>query len=115
MLACIATTAAHARNDILTRFDHIVVPLLQDARTLHIIAHSWGTVLSYEGLRRLDDVDLSGRVANLILLGSPLSIAPVQRNLFARVADGRPRTATSGLPSERATRRAVSTDSAHER
>ncbi len=77
------------RNSILARFDDIVTPLLRDGHKLHIIAHSWGTVVSYEGLRRLDDAGLPGRVANFIVLGSALSIGPVQRNLFGRVADGR--------------------------
>ena len=77
------------RNGILTRFDEIVVPLLDEGQTLHIIAHSWGTVVSYEGLRRLDDASPPGRVANLFVLGSALSIRAVQRNLFRRVPDGR--------------------------
>jgi pimeloyl-ACP methyl ester carboxylesterase len=77
------------REDILSRFDDIVMPLLEAGRTLHIIAHSWGTVVSYEGLRRLDGEALPGRVANLVVLGSALSIGAVQRNLFGRVSDGR--------------------------
>ncbi len=77
------------RNDILSRFDDVVIPLLREGKTLNIIAHSWGTVVSYEGLRRLDDAGLPGRVANLFVLGSALSIGTVQRNLFGRVTDGR--------------------------
>lgn len=77
------------RNDILSRFEDVAIPLLHDARTLHVIAHSWGTVVAYEGLRRLDQKAPAGRVANLITLGSALSIATVQGNLFGRVSDGR--------------------------
>ncbi|QDV73724.1 hypothetical protein [Botrimarina mediterranea] len=77
------------REAILARFDEVVRPLLADGHTLHIIAHSWGTVVSYEGLRRLDDQSYTGRVANLFTLGGALSIGTVQRNLFGRVNDGR--------------------------
>lgn len=77
------------RMDILARFDDVVIPLLRDGHTLNIIAHSWGTVVAYEALRRLDNENFSGRVANLFVLGSALSIRPVQRNLFGRVTDGR--------------------------
>jgi hypothetical protein len=77
------------RNSILSRFDEVVVPMLNGGRTLHVIAHSWGTVVAYEGLRRRDYKRPSGRIANLITLGSALSIGPVQANLFRRVTDGR--------------------------
>jgi len=77
------------RNDILARFDDVVIPLLRAGKTLNIISHSWGTVVSYEGLRRLDQENLPGRVANLFVLGSALSIGTVQGNLFGRVTDGR--------------------------
>ena len=77
------------RNGILARFDEVVLPPLRDGRAVNIIAHSWGSVVAYEGLRRLDEETFPGRVANLIVLGSPLSIGPVQRNLFDRVGGGR--------------------------
>ena len=76
------------RESILSRFDDVVLPLLREGRTIHVIAHSWGTVVSYEGLRRLDGQQFPGRVGNLIVLGSALSIGAVQRNLFGRVGDG---------------------------
>lgn len=77
------------RNSILSRFEEVVSPMLNAGCTLHIISHSWGTVVAYEGLRRLDERRPAGRVANLITLGSALSIATVQGNLFGRVSDGR--------------------------
>ena len=77
------------RNAILTRFDNVVVPLLTDGRIVHIISHSWGTVVAYEGLRRLDAEQFDARVANLFVLGSALSLEIVQWNLFDRVDDGR--------------------------
>lgn len=76
------------RESVLSRFDEIVVPLIQSGQKLHILAHSWGTVVSYEGLRRLDNSGLAGRVANLIVLGSALSLGPVQSNLLGRVESG---------------------------
>jgi hypothetical protein len=77
------------RKQILQRFDSIVRPLLDNGVKVHVISHSWGTVVAYEGLRNLDSVSLSGRVANLFVVGSALSIGAVQSNLFGRVTDGR--------------------------
>lgn len=76
------------RESILARFDNVVRPMLDAGVTLHIIAHSWGTVVAYEGLRRMDNDPLIGRVANLFVAGSALSIDPVRRNLFRRVDGG---------------------------
>jgi len=76
------------RESILSRFNEIVHPLLKDGRTIHVISHSWGTVVSYEGLRRLNNETFPGRVANLFVLGSALSIGAVQRNLFGRLSNG---------------------------
>ena len=80
---------ASVRSQILQRFDSTVRPLLDNGVTIHIISHSWGTVVAYEGLRNIDSVSLSGRVANLFVVGSALSIGAVQSNLFGRVPDGR--------------------------
>ena len=52
-------------------------------------SHSWGTVVAYEGLRNLDAFPASGRVENLFVVGSALSISAVQWNLFGRLSDGR--------------------------
>jgi len=80
---------ASVRSQILQRFDAIIRPLLDNSERVHIISHSWGTVVAYEGLRNLDAVSLGGRVANLFVVGSALSIGAVQSNLFGRVTDGR--------------------------
>jgi hypothetical protein len=77
------------REAVLHVFDDVVRPLLTAGKKIHLIAHSWGTVVSYEGLRRLDAATFPGQVANLFLVGSALSIAPVRSNLFGRVSDGR--------------------------
>jgi pimeloyl-ACP methyl ester carboxylesterase len=63
--------------------------LLDSGLHVHVISHSWGTVVAYEGLRHLDEVSLSGRVENLFVVGSALSLGPVQANLFGRVTNGR--------------------------
>ena len=60
------------RKAILSRFDDVFLPLLEEGRTIHVISHSWGTV-AYEGLRRHDGEQLGGHVANLFVLGSALS------------------------------------------
>lgn len=77
------------REAILSRFDDVLLPLLQEGRTVHVISHSWGTVVAYEGLRRHDGEQPGGHVANLFVLGSALSIGVVQNNLLERVGDGR--------------------------
>ena len=82
-------TNSVTREAILQRFYQVVRPLLASGTTVHIVAHSWGTVVAYEGLRNMDGVSLSGQVENLIVAGSALSIGAVQSNLFGRVSDGR--------------------------
>jgi hypothetical protein len=77
------------RRQILQRFDAVVRPLLDSGLHVHVISHSWGTVVAYEGLRHLDEESLSGRVENLFVVGSALSLGPVQSNLFGRVTNGR--------------------------
>lgn len=82
-------TQQATRNEILNRFNVIVKPLLENGETLHIVSHSWGTVVAYEALRLMDQNTFSGRVANLFTVGAALSISAVQWNLFDRVSDGR--------------------------
>ena len=77
------------RNQILAEFDRVVRPLLAQGNRIHIVSHSWGTVVAYEGLRQLDHASLPGRVRNLFTAGSAISINAVQSNLFQRVTNGR--------------------------
>ncbi|HUG66655.1 MAG TPA: hypothetical protein VMM76_02820 [Pirellulaceae bacterium] len=68
------------RRHVLDEFHRVVRPLLQSGATLEIIAHSWGTVVSYEGLLELDArLGLGGRVRNWFTVGSALSLPPVKR------------------------------------
>jgi pimeloyl-ACP methyl ester carboxylesterase len=77
------------REAILKIFDDKVRPLLRDGATVHVVSHSWGTVVAWEGLRRLDTEPLAGRVATLFVVGSALSIGPVQSNLRTRIPNGK--------------------------
>jgi hypothetical protein len=83
-------TVTSIREQILDRFDRVVRPLLQGGAVVEVISHSWGTVVAYEGLRRLENPGpssppLKGVVHNLFTVGSALSIGPVKVNLFGRV------------------------------
>jgi metacaspase-1 len=84
-------TISSIREQILQRFDRVVRPLLEGGAEVEIISHSWGTVIAYEDLRRLDaqtSGSLRGTVHNLFTVGSALSIGPVKLNLASRVPGG---------------------------
>jgi hypothetical protein len=68
-----------------------VRPLLEGGAEVEVISHSWGTVVAYEGLRRLDSRppgSLRGVVHDLFTVGSALSISPVRENLAGRFPGG---------------------------
>lgn len=79
------------REKILKRFLDEVEPLLKSGNPVEIIAHSWGTVIAYEGLRRLDDKasTIPGVVRNFFTVGSALSIPQVKSRLLPEFRDGR--------------------------
>jgi hypothetical protein len=77
------------RDGVIGRFLEKVRKPLEEGATLEIISHSWGTVVAYEGLRRLDVGELAGSVHTLFTVGSALSIAPVKRCLLPDFRDGR--------------------------
>lgn len=83
-------TDGSIRERVLARFDAVVRPLVEAGANVEIISHSWGTVVSYEGLRRLaaGPTPLPGRVHNLFTVGSALSIWPVRANLAGRMPGG---------------------------
>jgi len=89
-------TDASVRGKILARFDEVVRPLLESGAEVEVISHSWGTVVAYEGLRRLGAGSAAapaGKVRNLFTVGSALSIWPVRVNLAGRFPGGeRPRS-----------------------
>jgi hypothetical protein len=73
------------RCRILQRFEGVVRPLLACGATLHVIGHSWGSLISYESLRTLDSSgDLTGRVGTLFSVGSPMWMKFVRKHLAQR-------------------------------
>lgn len=82
---------AKLRAQVLDRFTRIVGPLLAAGNELEIIAHSWGTVVAYEGLRQLSEKAAlpSRSVRHFFTCGAALAIGAVRWNLFGRVKDGR--------------------------
>jgi hypothetical protein len=82
------------RTQVIGRFNDVVQPLLQQPGTIvHVISHSWGTVVAYEALRGFDpSAFANGVIPTLFTVGSALSIAPVKRLLLPNAIDGaRPR------------------------
>ena len=78
------------RDAVQERFIDAVVPLLRGGATIDVISHSWGTVVAYEALRRLDGESFQGHVRTLFTVGAALAILPVRRRVRPR--DGqRPR------------------------
>jgi metacaspase-1 len=80
------------RNQVIDRFHAVARPLLEAGARLEVIGHSWGTVVAYEALRRLDGAgpELPDQaVHNFFTAGSALSIAPVKRSLLPEAVDGR--------------------------
>jgi hypothetical protein len=86
---------SNIRGQVIDRFNRVVQPLLQQAGTIvHVVSHSWGTVVAYEALRGLDPAGQfgDGAISTLFTVGSALSIAPIKRMLLPGAIDGlRPR------------------------
>jgi hypothetical protein len=77
------------REEVIERFLAVARPLLESGVQVIVISHSWGTVVAYEALRRLDsDAGLAGSVATLFTVGSALSIPSVKRRLLPEAIDG---------------------------
>lgn len=88
-LDCIDDFAKYLLNDsirdaVQREFVDVVEPLLRDGFDVEVISHSWGTVVAYEALHRMDRGRLDGRVRNLFTVGAALSIGRVQRRLQPR-------------------------------
>jgi len=71
------------RAEVLERFTDVIRPLLEGGAEIDILAHSWGTVVAYEGLRELSDINglTTPRVRNFFTAGSALSIGTVKSRL----------------------------------
>ena len=78
------------RARVLDQFFQVVRPFLQAGTEIEIISHSWGTVVAYEGLLRLEsEGGITGRVHNLFTVGAALSIWPVKKMLIPEAKTGR--------------------------
>lgn len=79
------------RSQVIARFRDLVRPLLAKGAEVHVISHSWGTVVAYEALLQMEeDSSLAdGGVASFFTVGSALSIPPVKRLLRPVDARGR--------------------------
>ncbi len=62
----------NVRNAIKEKAKEILRPLAGSDTAISVVAHSWGTVVSYDALLDLEVEVPQLRVANLITLGSPL-------------------------------------------
>jgi hypothetical protein len=83
---------ADTRDQVIGRFNAVAQPLLAAGALLEVISHSWGTVVAYEALRRMDGAgqDFPDRgVHTFFTVGSALSIPPVKRSLLPEAVDGR--------------------------
>jgi hypothetical protein len=77
------------RDEVTARFTDKVRPLLQAGAEVEIISHSWGTVVAYEGLVRLEaEGSVPGTVPNFFTAGAALSIPPVKPMLIPEAKDG---------------------------
>ena len=82
----------NVRNQVIGRFNAVAQPLLEAGARLEVISHSWGTVVAYEALRRMDASGPSlpdQAVLTFFTVGSALSIPPVKRSLIPEAVDGR--------------------------
>jgi hypothetical protein len=79
------------RSQVIDRFNGVVQPLLRPGRRVHVISHSWGTVITYEALRGMDGDSsfTDAAITTLFTVGSALAIAPVKRMLLPSAIDGR--------------------------
>ncbi len=78
------------RREILERVVRVIRPLLQSATPFDLIAHGWGTVVAYEGLRELEDAGFaSPLVRTFFTVGAALSIPILLRGLRPQNRDGR--------------------------
>ncbi len=75
------------RQAIIDRFTSVVGPLLEAGNQVDVVGHSWGAVVSYEGLRDLGE-DPGGDVLNYFTPGSALARQYVLRRLLATNQDG---------------------------
>lgn len=69
------------RDAVQREFIDVVEPLLRSGVDADVISHSWGTVVAYEALHRIDSGRVDGRVRNWFTVGAALSIGRIQRQV----------------------------------
>ena len=87
----------YIRRQVIDRLQQVVRPLLENGDALEIVAHSWGSVVAYEGLRELAEENLAGEVRNFFTLGSPLAISIVRRFVRRSWDGSRPKNVRSWI------------------
>lgn len=80
--------SAEIRNRVIGRFVEQVEPRLAAGDAIDVVSHSWGTVVAYEALVRLEARGLSGRVRNFFTVGSALAWAVIRAQLEDAARDG---------------------------
>jgi hypothetical protein len=80
----------NARQKVIDRFVSVVLPLLENGQHIDIIAHSWGSVVSYEGIRQIErsGFKILGQIGTYFTVGAALSIPTVYHNLLPANVDG---------------------------
>lgn len=77
------------RQAVIDRFVAVIHSEFKAGRELDIIAHSWGTVVAYEGLRQMEtDGAPPNLVRNFFTVGSALSIGAVKLGLRSANKNG---------------------------
>lgn len=80
--------SATIRDAVIGRFVDAVEPRLAAGDAIDVVSHSWGTVVAYEGLVRLEAQGLPGRVRNFFTVGSALAWAVIRARLEDAARDG---------------------------
>jgi len=88
---CLKSFVVYMLNDsvraaIIQRFTSVVDPLLAAGDQVDVIAHSWGTVVAYEGL--IASFECEHGVVNWFTPGCPLHLTTVSNNLLPQNRGG---------------------------
>lgn len=75
------------RRRVIAEATDVIRPLLEAGGSVELISHSWGTVVAFEALRKLERENLPGRVHNWFTVGAALAINFVAKRL--EPSDGR--------------------------
>ena len=94
-LDCVDDFVKYLRRDsvreaVIAEATNVLRPRLQSGELIELVSHSWGTVVAYEALCRLEDeaeeTSLDGKIRNWFTVGAALAIGYVAKQL--RPGDG---------------------------